>query len=717
MGHIVTERSTPVSRPKSRPRFPPALMNAALVALMAVCFLTPLGAIAWRVFPYLVVPAVGVAYLAADRSARVLPFFIWTNGVSLLAAAAIAHRPTIAILSISVPIFALFAVVLTIGFFALRRNSATMRQTYPVIAFVVVVSLLLIPVTREVKGLHTAWNEQVTDVRKSGSVHQNALAQYGTDYVALMQLIKEKTPETAVIALPGQNAFPIDGNPELANYFLYPRTILSANMSRTPVFDPAGASYIVSIAQDTKYRWPLFSVPVRMYYHTPARHRVTFGEIDIRSSGETTKIAPSEVQPWRTNADRTLESDTMGEDGTRTVSLMVTGSVTDPWVAAVNLPLTNDTSLSAPVTTNAGDNPAISEQVALLVEVQGPGGERALFASRPAPRNSDRQTLALPDLSRRAAEYARARNWRAGPLTMTHIGLELGWQVALASTKTDTLIAIERGDGPAPDGPESFAGFAREAQRQIRAGNPNAALDVYAIGLLLRPDNLDGQLALGEVFRIAGRWQEGAKFFAALLNDYPSDPWIRYRLATMQYQQGDRAAARLTLGPLVGDALLVRVSHPAAPPKTRARVTATATPSRGASGYQTDVVLRYDTGDGSVGELYAARNDGPERRVEAGVNGIRTLGRETAKSYVVYRLYAGTEHAAVLDSLTIEYLPPAVPAVHTLWANMLDAQLATEMGDTASARATYHTIIANYPGEYTIMAQDALKALDRGNGR
>src|SRR5262249_44036430 len=144
----------------------------------------------------------------------------------------------------------------------------------------------------------------------------------------------------------------------------------------------------------------------------------------------------------------------------------------------------------------------------------------------------------------------------------------------LSQTKTNALVMIEDGKTPLPDGPDSATRLARGAQAQLHAGNVDAAISQYAAALLLRPDNLDTQVALGDIFRTAERWQDAKPFFTSLLNDHPDDPWIRYNLALTQRALGDRQAARDTLKPIVAGLPVVRIMHTNVPGK-KAMITAT----------------------------------------------------------------------------------------------------------------------------------------------
>lgn len=694
----------------------PGGMIITVVALMILSFEIPLAPIIARLFPYLVVPIIALAFFAADRTVRTLPVLLWALAMSLLAAGLIAHRPEVRFLGLDVRLVALVAGLWMIGIACLRPRSIVVRRGYPVVAGVAVISLLLDPLSLEWSNMAFKWQEQVSDFRTRGELHETELARnFGPDFIDLTRIIKEKTPESTVIAFPGPDQFMVIGNPELVNYFVYPRTIKSAATSITPVFDISGAGYVVGVGVASRNVWPVFSVPVRTYYHTQALHRVRFGDVTIMQGRETTKVAPSDLQPWQTDADRSIESDKMDDGGGRTVTLFVSASVSDPWVTPVNLPLTQDFSVTAPVTTNAGNNPAMDEQVALLAEVRGPGGETALFTSVPALQSTKPQTLLFQDLAHRATEYARARGWRPGPLVVTHVGLELGWQIPLSQTKTNTLMVVERGDRAVSDGPDTFARLASDAQRHLQAGNATAAIGEYATGLLLRPDNLDGQLSLGEAFRIAGQWKEGAQFFTSLLNDYPSNPWIRYSLAVMRWRLGDPDGARMLIAPVVANVPIAQIARPPdAPEPARARLTAVATSSGYGYNYTSSTTLRFDTGDGSVGEVYASINDGPETLEMTGPSGMQTLRAETkTQTRVTYRLYAGTDHARLLDAVTITSVAFSAPA-STVWANFLEAQIALDIGDIATARATYQKISTMYPGENQFQALAALAALDRG---
>ena len=709
-----TERGV-IDRALRRGMFGAVLLIIGGLVVLTALFITSLGSAIAPAISYLIVPLSGFAVVAANWRARPLPCLLAVVTFSLVAAGVITRDPNVKVLMLTLPTGAFFAAALVLSIVTLRRGRADARVMLHMLALVLVVALLFAPLADRVRFVQQVGHEDIVDVRMGGTEHAKALDSYGADFAPIMQLIREKAPESATIALPNHYTFPIEGNGGLVNYFAYPRALTSQSASRTPVFDISGASYILGVAQNNQNVWPLFAVPVRLYYHAPARHEITFGAIALRAGGKNVTIAPSDLQPWQTDADRTLESDVAEPDGTRTVTMIMTGSVTDPWMAAVAMPLATDTAVSVPVQTNGGAGRVLTEQVALLVEVRGPGGETALFASRPAPQTTDLHLLTLPDLASRAAEYARARGWQSGPLTITRIGLEMGWQLPLRQTKTDVLVAIERGQLAPPEGPDSFARLAYDAQRQILAGNPNAAVDRYAAALLLRPDDYDGQLALGEAFAAAGRWQDGGRYFAALLGDHPVDPWIRYRLATMQRETGDRKAAQLTLAPLIFTTPVAHIARPAdaAKPGTRAQLIATPAPRVDGAGYRTPVTLAYDTGDDSDGRVIVTTTDGSETVVAAGKRGTVTVEDPGKPTTLTYRLSGGAAGTTPLGAVTIEYLNRTIGAPYTLWANLLWAQLTAELGDRAGAAALYRSIAATDPlGEFGAMARTALQHLD-----
>src|SRR5262249_43120354 len=162
----------------------------------------------------------------------------------------------------------------------------------------------------------------------------------------------------------------------------------------------------------------------------------------------------------------------------------------------------------------------------------------------------------------------------------------------LSQTKLNALVVIEDGKAPLPDGPDSTMRLGHDAQAQLRAGNTSAAIDQYAAALLLRPNDLDVQLVLGDALRAAGRWQEAKQFFTALLNDHPDDPWIRYNLALALRGLGDLQAARITIGPIVAGTPIVRITHANEAGK-RAHITATQASALTPQGFRTTVTLQY----------------------------------------------------------------------------------------------------------------------------
>jgi tetratricopeptide (TPR) repeat protein len=312
--------------------------------------------------------------------------------------------------------------------------------------------------------------------------------------------------------------------------------------------------------------------------------------------------------------------------------------------------------------------------------VHGPGGEAALFTSQPAQTRAGPQTLRFADFSRRVGEYARARKWRVGPLTVTRVGLELGWQIPVSRATTDTRVTIETGDRVWQDGPDTYGRLAGDAQWRLRAGNADGAIEDYAAALLLRANDLDGQLALGEVFHSAKRWQDGVAFYAALSRDYPNDPWIRYNLATMQRGLGDFDAARATIADFV--TIVPEISHEdGTAGTTNARIAATRRAIPAPTGTTYAMTLEYDTGDGSVDQIYLSLNGAPEVLVTQGPIGKGAIPDQPLSTQLVYRMYAGTGHTTLVGSVTISYTVPRLPQSQSRlmpWLNLLQEQLVLE---------------------------------------
>jgi hypothetical protein len=86
---------------------------------------------------------------------------------------------------------------------------------------------------------------------------------------------------------------------------------------------------------------------------------------------------------------------------------------------------------------------------------------------------------------------------------------------------------------------------------------------------------------------------------------------------------------------------------PASPAASAATITASPNPVPGGEGLGTTTIT-WNTGDGTVGQLYVSVDGGPESAFDSGLSRSSAAPWIQAGKRYEFRLYAGTEHATVL---------------------------------------------------------------------
>ncbi len=86
---------------------------------------------------------------------------------------------------------------------------------------------------------------------------------------------------------------------------------------------------------------------------------------------------------------------------------------------------------------------------------------------------------------------------------------------------------------------------------------------------------------------------------------------------------------------------------PASPAASAATITASPNPVPAGEGLGTTTIT-WNTGDGTVGQLYVSVDGGPESAFDSGLSRSSAAPWIQAGKRYEFRLYAGTEHATVL---------------------------------------------------------------------
>src|SRR5262245_56719080 len=135
----------------------PVVLIALTLLSLGMLFATPAGAFVVRVLPYLVVPGIGFALIAAERRLRAPLPMLSMLAICVIADAAITRYPLVRPLQISVPLFALFALLLVAVALCFSADARLRRSAPAIMACIVVLSLVWTPASVHIRSLNNAW--------------------------------------------------------------------------------------------------------------------------------------------------------------------------------------------------------------------------------------------------------------------------------------------------------------------------------------------------------------------------------------------------------------------------------------------------------------------------------------------------------------------------------------------------------------------------------
>lgn len=336
------------------------------------------------------------------------------------------------------------------------------------------------------------------------------------------KLIRQHTSVTSYLMHPPQMwPWAMSGNPEFAQYFLYPVKLIHED--RNQLFDLKSKVTHVMIAwgeggKDELKGWPQFPVFAQKIYHLPQNRK-----------GEVRGLA--QLSAWNNNAERAINA----FNGSKW-DLTYTSSEYDYWMTPISVPVSPDTKFTAEVKSNWPNS------TALIVQVDFGQGNSAVFSSSPNNKVGNWTTLAINDLYQRAIQFAQLKGWSTEGFWVLSVGVDTGHPAQMPYLDRYGLIEVEKGGEVRK---EYLAKQIANNSNLLALGNisnleldQNKAALFYQEASLLEPSNSWSYWGLAEVAKKTNNLAEAETDYKKAEKLSPKLSWFPYALGEFYQQKG-----------------------------------------------------------------------------------------------------------------------------------------------------------------------------------